>query len=73
MPDVIITIKPFQPLEVDLEGFHGKGCSDVADLFANLGNTVERKQKPEHSETAAGATVRQPARVQVGRGPGRRR
>lgn len=73
MPDVIITIKPFQPLGVDLEGFHGKGCSDIADLFANLGDTVERRQKPEHSEAAANAAVRQPARVQVGRGPSRRR
>lgn len=44
---VTVTIEAFQPLDIDLDGFQGKGCKSVADALAQVGETVERKQKPE--------------------------
>lgn len=45
---VNIEIRPFEPLDIDLEGFQGKGCADIADVLAALGETVQRDQKPEY-------------------------
>lgn len=39
------------PVEVDLAGYAGKGCSAVQDVFGRaLGVTVERKKKPEYNK-----------------------
>jgi len=37
--------------EINLEGFHGKGCSAIMDgLLSILGDATERKHKPEFNE-----------------------
>lgn len=75
MATVNITLTPFQPAEFDLDGFHGKGCSEIADLFARLGETVERSPKPESHQVRLNTAARQQQRSQthVGGRPGPRR
>jgi hypothetical protein len=62
---VNIEIKPFEPLDIDLEGFHGKGCSGIADLLAELGKAVEREQKPEYKQVRIGQKAG--TRTRIGR------
>ena len=59
-------------MEADLNGFHGQGCSEIADLLAEMGETVERKQKREFYQVHVGAAARQQGAVRVG-GQGRTR
>ena len=72
MATITITLKPFEPMEADLNGFHGQGCSEIADLLAEMGETVERKQKREFYQVVVGDTARQQSGVRVG-GQGQRR
>ena len=51
---VTVTIEAFKPLDIDLEGFQGKGCKDIADALAAVGETVERKKKPEYKQVRIG-------------------
>ena len=66
MATITITLKPFQPMEADLNGFRGQGCSEIADLLAEMGETVERKQKREFYQIVVGAAARQQGAVRVG-------
>lgn len=38
-------------LSVDLEGFHGKGCAEVAKAFEELGNVKVSRKKREFTES----------------------
>ena len=73
MATITITLKPFEPMEADLNGFHGQGCSEIADFLAEMGETVERKQKREFYQVHVGATSRQQGAVRVSGGQGRKR
>lgn len=37
-------------LEVDLDGFKGKGCSELIDLIENAMGQAERTNKPEYDQ-----------------------
>lgn len=58
MPFITITAKDGK-LELDLEGFQGQGCGEIAALFDELGERTTTKRKPEfHRDDPADTEVR---------------
>lgn len=42
-------IKPDGTVEIELEGFHGQGCAEVAsEMIKKLGKSSDKKRKPEY-------------------------
>ena len=50
MREIEITINLDGSVEIDLDGFHGKGCSEIADEFVKAlsGDVIKREQKAEY-------------------------
>jgi hypothetical protein len=70
MPSITITLEPFQPAQFDLKGFEGKGCKDIADALAQMGETTHRHKKPEYNlvtvATSTHEDVSTESRIQTG-------
>lgn len=48
--EVTFTIAPDGEITIDMENFHGVGCSDLMKAFDSLGETSKQVLKPEHDE-----------------------
>jgi hypothetical protein len=50
MREIEITINLDGSVEIDLDGFQGKGCSEITDEFVKAlsGDVVKREQKKEY-------------------------
>lgn len=58
MPWITITAEDGK-LNIDLEGFQGQGCGDIARLFDELGTRTETRRKPEfHRDAPTDTEVR---------------
>jgi hypothetical protein len=42
------TVENNGAVKMNLEGFNGQGCAELADAFASLGPVVEEIKKPEY-------------------------
>ena len=52
MKEIEITIDKDGQIEIDLKGYHGKGCQNIArELAKSLGTTVKNEKKPEFYKT----------------------
>lgn len=51
--EIEFTIKPDGTTEIDLQGFEGKGCHEVAEQFEKLlGKSIKQERKREyHKQT----------------------
>lgn len=60
MSDKMITIDIDQEtgnFSLDLDGFHGKGCKDVAKLFEQMGKVTSSEDKPALHTGPGGGNV----------------
>ncbi len=64
MQEIEITIDAEGLTEIDLKGFHGKGCSEITDLLAKglAGDIVKRSPKAEYYKPKAKTKVKQQQR-----------
>ena len=63
MQEIEITIDAEGSTEIDLKGFHGKGCSEITDLLTkSLGNVVKRAPKAEYYKPKTKTKVKQQQR-----------
>jgi len=63
--EIEITIDAEGSTEIDLKGFHGKGCSEITDkLVKSLqGDVVQRSPKSEYYKPKPKAKVKQQQRL----------
>ncbi len=61
MKEIEITIDIDGKTEIDLKGYHGKGCSQITDEIVKglSGDVVRRSQKCEFFKPKPKATVKQ--------------
>lgn len=64
MQEIEITIDAEGLTEIDLKGFHGKGCAEITDLLVKslAGEVVKRTPKTEFYKTQAKTKVKQQQR-----------
>lgn len=64
MQEIEITIDAEGSTEIDLKGFHGKGCSEITDLLVKslAGDVVKRAPKTEYYKSEIKAKVKQQQR-----------
>ena len=64
MQEIEITIDAEGSTEIDLKGFHGKGCSEITDLLTKslAGDVVTRSPKAEYFKPKVKAKVVQQQR-----------
>jgi hypothetical protein len=64
MPEIEITIDSEGSTEIDLKGYHGKGCAEITDkLVKSLqGEVVNRSPKTEYYKTQPKTKVKQQQR-----------
>jgi hypothetical protein len=55
---VEVTIDKDGNPSIDLKGFHGKGCKDIAKSFDKFGKIENEHIKPEIDEATTHATVK---------------
>lgn len=65
MQEIEITIDSGGSTEIDLKGFHGKGCSEITDaLIKSLqGDVVTRSPKAEYYKPKPKTKVKQQQRL----------
>ena len=66
MASIKVTLEPFQPAKFDLKGFEGKGCKDLADALAEMGETTHRHKKPEYNQVTVATSTHEDATVKRG-------
>ncbi len=61
MQEIEITIDAEGSTEIDLKGFHGKGCSEITDLLIKslAGDVVKRVPKAEYYKPVTKTKVKQ--------------
>lgn len=61
MKEIEITIEPDGSTEIDLKGFHGKGCSEITDKLVKAleGEVVTRTPKAEYYKPKPKTKVKQ--------------
>lgn len=64
MPEIEITIDGEGSTEIDLKGFHGKGCAEITDAIVKSleGDITQRSPKAEYYKPKPKAKVKQQQR-----------
>lgn len=64
MQEIEITIDAEGSTEIDLKGFHGKGCTDITEALVKSlqGDVVKRSQKTEYYKPQPKTKVKQQQR-----------
>ena len=64
MQEIEITIDTEGSTEIDLKGFHGKGCAEITDLLVKslAGDVVKRAPKAEYYKQKPKTKVKQQQR-----------
>lgn len=62
--EIEITIDEDATVEIDLKGFHGKGCAEITDMLVKSlqGDVVTRSPKSEYYKTKQKTKVKQQQR-----------
>lgn len=49
--EITFTISPDGEIKMDLDGFHGVGCKEIAKAFDSLGDVTKEVLKDEYHDT----------------------